>query len=41
VNRLAVATNDAANVALPKPQPEGTRSAARNFREHRVVGKFN
>src|SRR2546430_13742856 len=41
MNSLAVATNDAADIALSKLQLEDGCSAARNFREHHVVGKFD
>jgi len=41
MNRLAVAANDAADIALSKLQLEDGCSAARNLREHHVVGKFN
>ena len=41
VNGLAVAANHAADIALPKLQLEDGCSAARNFREHHIVGKFD
>jgi hypothetical protein len=41
MNRLAVATDDAANVALAKLDFEHGHFAAGNFREHHVVGKFD
>jgi len=41
MNSLAVATNDAADIGLSKLQLEDGCSAARNFREHHVVGKFD
>ena len=41
MNSLAVATNDAADIALSKLQLEDGCSAARNFREHHIVGKFD
>ena len=41
VNGLAVPANHAADIALPKLQLEDGCSAARNFREHHIVGKFD
>jgi hypothetical protein len=41
VNGLPAAADHAANVALAKLKFENDRSAARNFREHHVVGKFD
>ena len=41
MNGLTVAANDAADVALPKLQPEHRRFAARNFREHHLIGIFD
>jgi len=38
---LPAAADHAANVALSKLKFEDGCSAARNFREHHVVGKFN
>ena len=41
MNRLAISADDAADIALPKLQLKDAGSAARNLREHHVVGKFN
>jgi hypothetical protein len=41
MNGLPVATNDAANVALTQLHFEDCHLAARNFRQHHVVGKFD
>ena len=41
VNRLAVAANDAADVGLAQLHFKDRHFAARNFREHHVVGKFD
>jgi hypothetical protein len=41
VDGLPAAPNHAADIALPKLKFENGCSAARNFREHHVVGIFN
>ena len=41
VNRLAVPANNPAHVASPKLQSEKRRFAARNFREHHLIGIFD
>jgi hypothetical protein len=41
VDGLPAAADHAANVALSKLKFENGCSAARNFREHHVVGKFD
>jgi len=41
VDRLPAAADHAANVDLAKLKFENGCSAARNFREHHVVGKFD
>jgi hypothetical protein len=41
VDGLPAAANHAADIALPKLKFENGCSAARNFREHHVVGIFN
>src|SRR5690242_4746199 len=41
VNGLAVATDDAADVALAELDFENSRLTARDFREHHIVGKFD
>ena len=41
VNRLAIAPNDAADVALPKLQFEDRCFSAGDFREHHLVGIFD
>jgi hypothetical protein len=41
MNGLAVAANDAADVALTQLHFEDRHLAARNFRQHHVVGKFD
>src|ERR1044071_6568055 len=41
MNSLARPPNHAAHIAAAKLQPEGDRSAVRNFRKHHVVRKFD
>jgi hypothetical protein len=41
LNGLAVPADDAADIALPELQLKDAGPAARNLREHHVVGKFN
>src|SRR5438477_13159364 len=41
VDRLAVAANDAADVALTQLHPEDRHFSRRNFREHHLVGKLD
>jgi hypothetical protein len=41
MNRLPVAPNDSADIALTQLNFKDCRFAARNFREHHLVGKFN
>jgi len=41
MNGLAVAANNAANVALTELHFEDRHFAARNFRQHHVVRKFH
>jgi len=41
MNGLAVAPDDATNVALTQLDLEDGHLAARNFRQHHVVGKFD
>ena len=41
VNRLAVAPDDSADVALPELDPKDGRLSRRNLREHHLVGKLD
>jgi len=41
LNRLAAATDDAADISSSKLQLKDGCSSARNFREDHVVGKFD
>jgi hypothetical protein len=41
MNRLPVAPNDSADIALTQLHFKDCRFAAWNFREHHLVGKFN
>src|SRR5438128_2151864 len=41
MNRLPIAPNDSADIALPQLHLKDCRFAARNLREHHLVGKFN
>src|SRR5204863_4880635 len=41
VNRLAVAADDAADVALAELDAEDRHFSRRNFREHHLVGKLD
>jgi hypothetical protein len=41
MNGLATSANHTANIPAPKLQFKDSRSAARNFRQHHIVRKFN